>query len=58
MIKLQVDPKYTIIVPETTEEYEEGRFRALRYGEEWRDLTGDGLVLALVYKILSLQNSS
>lgn len=30
-------------------------FKALRYGEEWRDLTGDGLVLALVQRIEELQ---
>lgn len=29
--------------------------KALRYGEEWRDLTGDGLVLALVQKIEELE---
>jgi hypothetical protein len=26
-------------------------FKSLRYGEEWRDLTGDNLILALVCKI-------
>jgi hypothetical protein len=30
-------------------------FRALRYGEPWRDLTGDGLVLALVQEIEELR---
>lgn len=30
-------------------------FKALRYGEEWRDLTGDGLVLALVQRIRELE---
>jgi len=29
--------------------------KALRYGEEWRDLVGDGLVLALVQEIERLQ---
>lgn len=34
--------KYTVI-------HENGcNFKALRYGEEWRDLVGDGLVLAIV----------
>jgi hypothetical protein len=36
--------KYTVI-------YDNGRLSALRYGEPWRDLTGDGLVLALVHEI-------
>ena len=43
MLKLS-EGKYTIISPEDNK----GNFRALRYGEEWRDLTGDGLVLSLV----------
>lgn len=30
-------------------------FRALRYGEEWRDLTGDKLVLALVHEVIGLR---
>lgn len=34
-----------------------GGFRALRYGEEWRNLAGDNLVLALYDKIESLQNT-
>jgi hypothetical protein len=29
-------------------------FKCLRYGEEWRDLTGDMLILALVNKINEL----
>lgn len=29
--------------------------RALRYGEPWRDLAGDGLVLALVQEIEELK---
>lgn len=32
-------------------------FRALRYGEEWRDLTGDGLILALVQRIEELEET-
>jgi hypothetical protein len=31
------------------------RFMALRNGDEWRDLTGDNLVLAMFYKIIDLQ---
>lgn len=29
--------------------------RALRYGQPWRDMTGDGLVLALVHRIEELE---
>lgn len=36
------DKKYTLIF------HENGRLTALRYNEEWRDLTGDGLVLAML----------
>lgn len=43
------DGKYTV-------EHTNGtNFKAYRYGEEWRDLTGDGLVLALVQKIEELE---
>ncbi len=30
-------------------------FHALRYGEPWRDLTGDGLVLAMAQRIEELE---
>lgn len=30
-------------------------FKALRYGEEWRSLTGDGLVLAMAQRITELE---
>lgn len=30
-------------------------FRALRYGEEWRSLTGDNLVLALAMEVAKLR---
>ena len=32
-------------------------FEAFRHGEKWRDLTGDGLVLALVQRIGALQDT-
>ena len=35
------DGKYTVIQDST------GGMRALRYGEEWRDCTGDGMILTL-----------
>jgi len=31
------------------------RFKALRYDEEWRDLVGDNLVLAMFYEIQNLR---
>lgn len=43
--------KYTVV----NELNEGGGIRALRYGEEWRDLTGDGMVLALCLEIERLQ---
>ena len=51
MYKLELNNgKYTII-----EDLENGKFEALRYGEEWRDLTGDNLILALVSRIKKLE---
>lgn len=41
--------KYTVRV------HPDGRMDALRYGEEWRELTGDGMVMALVHEIQSLR---
>jgi hypothetical protein len=43
------DGKYTVI------QEARGGMRALRYGEEWRDLTGDGLVLALAQEVDALR---
>jgi hypothetical protein len=43
--------KYTICLPEKAEE----DFKALRYGDDWRDLTGDGMVLALCHEIEELR---
>lgn len=42
--------KYTVI-----EDIDNGEFKALRNGLEWRDLIGDKLVLALVNKIKDLE---
>lgn len=44
--------KYTVI----DELSEGGGFRALRYGEEWRDLTGDQLVYSMFCEIERLRN--
>lgn len=40
--------KYTVVG------IEDGRLRALRYGEEWRSLTGDNLVLCMAQEIRRL----
>lgn len=29
------------------------QFKALRYGKEWRDLTGDNLILALMFQVIN-----
>jgi hypothetical protein len=41
--------KYTVI------QSENGGIRALRYGEEWRDCCGDGLILALAQEVEELR---
>lgn len=43
--------KYTLV----NELNEGGGLKALRYGEEWRDLTGDGLMLAMYHEIERMQ---
>ncbi len=43
------DGKYTVIQENT------GNVKALRYGEEWRDCCGDGLILALAQEVQSLR---
>ena len=44
------DGKYRIIFTQDIEN-NSCEFFALRHGEKWRDLTGDGMVLALVQEI-------
>lgn len=44
------DGKYTI------KQDRAGRLHALRYGEEWRDLCGDGMVLCMAQEIERLHN--
>lgn len=41
--------KYTII------QDGDGKLKALRYGEEWRDCTGDGLIYSLAAEIQRLR---
>lgn len=48
-IKLQ-DGEYEILLIDNGKE-----FKALRHGEDWRNLTGDNLILALFYKIQELE---
>lgn len=43
--------KYTLI------EHLDGRLEALRYGEPWRDLTGDKLVLGLAQEVAILRDA-
>jgi len=35
----------------------DGRFHALRNGEEWRDLVGDSLVLCMAQRIEALEDT-
>lgn len=44
------DGKYTVI------QRPDGRLVALRYGKEWRDCCGDGLIYALAAEIEELRN--
>lgn len=53
MSRLEVtvgDGKYTIIMEDN------GHLKALRYGKEWRDLVGDGMVLALAQEVQNLRD--
>jgi hypothetical protein len=43
------DGKYTVI------QEPNGGLKALRYGEKWRDCTGDGLILALAQEVEELR---
>lgn len=45
------DGKYTVI------QDERGGLRALRYGEEWLDCTGNGLILALAQEVEMLRET-
>ena len=51
MIKIKLsDEKYEVHFSE-----DPYGFYALRYGQKWRDLTGDGLILAMVQEIEKLK---
>jgi len=45
--------KYEVVLDQSDGKF---NFHALRYGEEWRDLTGDNLVLAMFNKIQDLED--
>jgi len=45
--------KYEVVLDQTDGKF---NFLALRYGEEWRDLTGDNLVLTMFNKIQDLED--
>lgn len=47
---IKIDDKYEIVI-----DWPFGVFKALRHGEEWRDLIGDNFILAMAYKIQELQ---
>ena len=50
MVKVSIcDGKYTIIQDAS------GRTSVLRHGEEWRDSTGDNVILGAAYEIQKLQ---
>jgi hypothetical protein len=51
MDKISVnDGKYTVVIAE-------GKLSALRYGEPWRDLTGDNLVYWLAVELQSARET-
>jgi hypothetical protein len=47
------DGKYEVI--HNSNPYE---FKALRYGEPWRDLCGDNLILQMFFRILELEEEN
>lgn len=44
--RVTVNEKYEIVI-----DWSKNIFKALRYGEEWRNLVGDNLILAMAYRI-------
>ncbi len=44
------DGKYTLIYNS-----ENSEFKCLRYGKEWRNLVGDGMILSLFFEIQRLK---
>ncbi|CAH8772254.1 hypothetical protein [Paenibacillus dendritiformis] len=48
--RVTVNEKYEIVI-----DWSKNIFKALRYGEEWRNLVGDNLILAMAYRIQELE---
>ncbi len=51
LLHVQVGNKYTVI------QDADGSLRALRYNEEWQDLTGDNLTLTMAQRIEALEDA-
>ncbi|UUZ85636.1 hypothetical protein LJK88_20320 [Paenibacillus sp. P26] len=51
--KIKISDKYEIVI-----DLENGLFEALRYGEKWRNLVGDNLLLSMAYEIQELKQRS
>lgn len=49
--KIKVSDKYEIVI-----DWPNNVFKAVRHGEEWRNLVGDNLILAMAYEIQELRN--
>lgn len=50
--RISVNEKYEIVI-----DWPKNVFKALRYGEEWRELVGDNLILAMAYRIQELEQA-
>ena len=50
LLRVEVDEKYTVIQDEN------GKLYALRYGEPWRDLVGDNLILRMAQQLAEFKN--
>lgn len=48
--------RYKVYEYEVIEDINNGIFKALRHGEEWRDLIGDNFVLSLISRIEDLED--
>ena len=46
--------KYEVVVDSHTDNF---TFYANKYGENWRDLIGDKLIMAMFYRIVELESS-
>lgn len=55
MERLKINDTYEIIVNFTGDK--DTQFKCLRYGEEWRDLIGDNMILAMFYRIQELEEA-